>query len=162
MGENGLRELPNLEETDIDDLWRFRQEHADSEGWHKERRRHADKEILQRAADRDAQVLGTEAGDITITLPNTYSYNSAVVDRDFFALVERDRLQEDYNLNVSHTYKIKRPWLNRLMKRGKEWIEVIDKMTNAGTGSPSIDGPPLEELGDYVNENPIAEEVALP
>lgn len=150
--------LPNLIETDIDDVWRFRQEWADSESYAKERRRHADQEILRRAAQKDAQVLGTAAGDITITLPNTYSYNSAIVDGEFFALVERDNLQEDYNLHVSHNYKITRPWLNRLMKRGKEYVEVVDKMTNAGTGSPSIAGPPLDELGDYIGENPIPEE----
>ncbi len=160
LAGDAASELPNLLETDIDDLWRFRQEWKDSETFAQKRRKHADQEILKRAAQKDAQVLGLVSGDIAITLPNTYSYNSSAVDRDFFPLVERDGLQEEYNQNVQHNYKIKRPWLKRLMKRGTEWVEVIEKMTNAGMGSPSIAGPPLEELGDYIGENPEPE-VAL-
>ena len=41
-------------------------------------------------------------------------------------------------------------------------LRILTTLLKPDAGSASIDGPPLEKLGDYVNENPIAEEVALP
>lgn len=151
-------ELPKLTETEITDLWRFRQEHKDSEDFHATRRKAADQEVLRRAVEKEAQVLGTDAGDITITYSSIYAYDSRHVDGDFFALIERDKLQADWNQNVSHAYKIKRTWLNHLLGRGKEYIAAINRMTIATHGSPTIDGPPLAAMGEYA----IPEEIPTP
>jgi hypothetical protein len=141
---------PNLTETDLADLWKFRQEHKDAEEFHQERRRAADKEVLHRAAEADAQVLATDAGDIKIDYSTTRSYNAAVVDTEFYALIERDKLIDQWNAKVRHEYHINYTWLKSLMKRGQEYRDVIDRMTNASTGSPTIKGPALSELGEYV------------
>ena len=149
MSDNGL---PNLRETDITDVWRKHQEHDDAERWNQVRRVAARDEVLRRGRDRDATVLPTDAGDITITLPNTYAYDPFVVDKEFYALIHRDGLQKEWAQFVKHTYHINKHWLNKLAKRGEEYREVIEQMTTAGTGSPSIKGPSLEELGGYLVE----------
>lgn len=145
-------DLPNLRETDITDLWRKHQEHKDAEDWNKARRVAAKDEILRRGAERDATVLPTDAGDITITLPNSYAYNERIVDKEFYALIVRDGLEAEWADKVRHTYHINKTWLNKLAKRGQEYRDVIEQMTTAGTGSPSIKGPSLEELGGYLVE----------
>lgn len=152
--------LPNLTETEITDLWRFRQEHKDSEVFHSARRRHADQEVLRRGKERDAQILGTDAGDITITYPSQYAYNAGKVDGEFFQLIERDGLSAEWNQFATHQYKIDRRWLNRLMKRGQEYRDAIEDMTIGTSGSPSLDGPSLADLGGYATEAP--QEVPLP
>ncbi len=147
-------ELPKFAETDLTALWRFHQEHDESERFHKVRRVAARDEVLRRGADRDATVLPTDAGDITITLPNTYAYNPVIVDREFYALIVRDGLEAEWADKVKHTYHINKTWLNKLAKRGQEYRDAIESMTTAGTGSPSIKGPSLEELGGYAEEVP--------
>ena len=148
--------LPKLTETELNELWRFHQEHADSEQFHKVRRVSARDEILRRGAERDATVLRTESGDITITLPDTYAYNPAIVDKDFYALIVRDGLEAEWKDKVKHTYHINKTWLNKLAKRGQEYRDVIERMTTAGTGSPSIKGPSLKELGGYAEREAMA------
>lgn len=159
MSDNNL---PKLTETDLTDLWKFHQEHADSEKFHGVRRKAAKDEILRRGAERDATVLPTDAGEITITLPNTYAYNPAIVDGAFYALIVRDGLELEWADKVKHTYYINKTWLNKLAKRGAEYREVIEKMTTAGTGSPSIKGPSLKELGGYVSAEEGAEAGYVP
>jgi hypothetical protein len=150
-------DIPNLTETEITDLWRFRQEHENAESFHKGNRRAADQEVLRRGADAKAEVLATRAGDITITFPNKYAYDSHVVDNEFFQLIQRDGLQEEWNKNVRHEYKIDKRWLNRLAKRGEEYQKAIDNMTMATTGTPKIEGPPLNELGEYATPAEVAQ-----
>lgn len=140
-------ELPNLTETDITDLWRFRQEHKDSEDFHQQRRRAADGEILRRGAERDATVLATDAGEITITVPNTYQYDNAVVIGDFMRLIETANLMDEWRRWVKVTYRPDKRWLDRLVKRGPEWAEAIERMTIGGMGSPSLKGPLLADMG---------------
>lgn len=147
---------PNLTETEITDLWRKHQEHKDAEDFHNVRRVAARDEVLRRGAERDATVLPTDAGEITITLPNTYAYNPIIVDKEFYALIVRDGLEAEWADKVRHTYHINKTWLNKLAKRGEEYREVIEKMTTAGTGSPSIKGPSLEELGGYAEKEALA------
>lgn len=140
--------LPNLTEADIADVWRARVQNEADEKFSRDHRRHAEAEVLRRAADAEAAVLGTPWGDITITLPNTYSYNSSIVDRELYVLVERDGLIDQWNQFVQHSYKINKTWLNKLVKRGKEYADVIERMTNAATGSPKIEGPTLADIED--------------
>ena len=142
-------DLPTFAETDLTALWAYRQEHEETEQYGNKRRRHAEKEIYRRAAEADATILQTDAGPVEITYSNTYAYNSAVVDGAFFALIRRDGLEKEWNQFVKHAYKINKNWLNRLEKRGGEYREIIEKMTTAGTGSPSLKGPSLQEMGDY-------------
>jgi hypothetical protein len=150
--------LPTFAETDLTDIWRYRQEFKEEEDHGKTHRHHAEQELFKRAAEADATILQTEHGPVEISYPNTYAYNSAVVDKDFFALIERDGLTEEWNQFVSHAYKIDKRWLNRLAKRGQEYQEVIEKMTSASRGSPSLKGPSLQEMGGYA---PREEEVAI-
>lgn len=138
-------ELPNFLEAELTEIWRYRQEHKGEEDWAKERRKHADQAILKRAAEMGATVLSTEWGNIKITLPQTYQYNIKAVDEELLPLVERDGLAGEWNQFVRHTYKINRNWLNELAKRGEEYQAVIDQITDAATGSPSIKGPELPE-----------------
>ena len=151
-------ELPNLAETDMTDLWRFYAEHKDSEDFHRVRCVAAKDEILRRGAERDATVLSTDAGDITITLPKDYAYNPHIVDKDFYALIVRDGLEKEWAQFVKHEYHINRNWLKKLVKRGDEsgYPQAIEKMTTAGTGSPSVKGPSLEELGGYAEREAMA------
>ena len=81
-----------------------------------------------------------------ITYPATYSYDSRIVDKEFYALIERDGLIEQWNQFVSHSYKVNRNWLNKLVKRGAEYRDCIERMTQTATGSPKIDGPSLEAI----------------
>ena len=144
-------DLPNFAETDLTALWAYRQEHEETEQYGNKRRRHADQELYRRAAEADATILKTDAGPVEITYTNTYAYNSSVVDGAFFDLIKRDGLEKEWNQFVSHAYKIDKRWLRRLEKRGKEsgYREIIEKMTTASTGSPSLKGPSLEEMGGY-------------
>ena len=142
-------DLPTFAETDLTDIWRYRQEFKEEEDHGKEHRRHAEQEIYKRAAEADASILQTDHGPVEISYPNTYAYNAAVVDKEFLALIERDGLTEEWNQFVSHRYTINKSWLNRLTKRGGEYREIIEKMTTAGTGSPSLKGPSLKEMGGY-------------
>ena len=84
-----------------------------------------------------------------------------MVDKEFWPLVEAAGLQKEWNDNVQHSYKIRRPWLTRLYKRGKEWADVIKKMTESSKGSPKIDGPELSEMGSYAARDPEAEGVIV-
>lgn len=142
-------DLPTFAETDLTDVWRYRQEHDEQERHGNKHRRHAEEEIFKRAAEADATILQTEHGPVEISYSDTYAYNAAVVDKEFFALIERDGLQEEYNQFVKHRYAINKSWLNRLVKRGQEYQEVIEQMTTASTGSPSLKGPSLQEMGGY-------------
>ena len=142
-------DLPKFTETDLTDIWRYRQEFKEEEDHGKEHRRHAEQELYRRADEADATILQTDAGPVEITYSNTYAYNSAVVDGAFFDLIKRDGLEKEWNQFVSHLYKINKTWLNRLEKRGGEYREIIEKMTTAGTGSPSLKGPSLQEMGGY-------------
>jgi len=144
-------DMPKLTETELDDLWRFRAEHKDAEEFHQQRRRAADQEVLRRAAAVDAQILGTPWGEIEILYSSEYAYDRKVVDGEFYALIERDGLQAEWNQFVQHSYKINKTWLNRLVKR-EGYREVIERMTQAGKGSPSIKGPSLERMGGYATE----------
>ena len=153
--------LPVFTEAEITEIWRFRQEHKDAEDFHQVRRRHADQEVLRRAGEREALILPTDAGDIIITYPTNYAYDTGKVDRELLALVERDGLTDEWNQNVRHNYKIDRRWLNRLMKRGQEYRDVIERITIATHGSPKIEGPELQSLGDYAPGEQL-EEVVLP
>lgn len=154
-------ELPNFDEAGIENIWRYHQEHADSAAYHGERRSHAKAEILKRAAEADATALVTPAGTITITPPPGAAYEASVVEGDFLALIERDELQADWAQNVSHSYKIKKPWLNKLRKLGGDYPATIDAMTIAATGTPSLKGPSLQEMGGYAPEEE-GEEVEVP
>lgn len=145
-------DMPRLEEATLEDLWRFRQEWKDTEDHAHTRRRAADQELLRRAADGEQQIFSTPWGDVTITYASAYGYNTAVIDAELFPLVERDGLAAEYNQFVRHNYKIDRRWVNRLMKRGPEWRDVIERMTESTRGSPSIDGPTLEAMGGYAPE----------
>ena len=142
-------DLPKFTETDLTDIWRYRQEFREEEDHGKEHRCHAEQEIYKRAAETDATILQTDHGPVEISYSSTYAYNSSVVDGAFFDLIKRDGLEKEWNQFVSHRYKINKSWLNRLEKRGGEYREVIEKMTEAGTGSPSLKGPSLEEMGGY-------------
>ena len=148
--------LPNLRETDITDVWRKHQEHDDAEKWNRVRCVAAKDEILRRDVALGAPALPTDAGDITITPPNTYAYNEHIVDKEFYALIVRDGLEAEWKDKVRHTYHINKPWLTKLAKRGAEYRDVIEKMTTAGTGSPSVKGPSLEELGGYAEREAMA------
>lgn len=141
---------PNLTETALGDIWRLRCEEEHIERSARDSRRHAEGEILRRAAEQDAQALGTPWGDIVITYPATYSYNSHIVDREFYALIERDGLIDQWNQFVQHSYKLNKTWLNKLVKRGAEYKDVIERMTNAATGSPKLDGPTLDQIDEAV------------
>jgi len=143
-------QVPNLSETEITDLWRFRAEHKDAEDFHQARRRAADHEVLQRAASTDAQVLATEAGDIEITYPTQYAYDTFVVEGELRPLLRRDGLLDEWQKYAKRVYKIDKRYLNRLAKRGAEYKQVIERMTLATTGSPTIKGPELAALGEYV------------
>ena len=135
-----------LTEADIADVWRSVKVNEADERFSREHRHHAEQELLRRAAEAEATVLATPWEDISITLPTTYSYNSRVVDGEFQRLIERDGLTEQWDQFVQHSYRINRSWLNKLAKRGAEYKSVIEAMTNAGTGSPKMDGPSLAEI----------------
>ena len=150
-------DLPNFAEADVTDIWKYRQEFEEEEQHGQVRKRHAQTEILRRADEAGATVLQTDAGPVKITYSNEYSYSAAVVDREFFALIKRDGLEDEWNQFVSHSYKIRRTWLNELAARGDEYREVIEKMTVANKGSPNYKGPSLQELGGYA---PREEETA--
>lgn len=154
-------DIPNLRETDITDLWRFRQEHHEAEFFHHERRAAADQEIIRRAAEAKAEILPTDVGDIMLIYSSTYAYDTGAVDRVLFPMVEAAGLGADWNQFVTHQYKINRRWLNRLLKRGPEWREAVDAITIATTGQPRVgNGPSLSDLGDYAAVP--AEEVPQP
>src|SRR3990167_5566751 len=141
-------DLPNFGESDIDHIWRWREENREAEHYHQAHRRHAEKALLEEAIERDARVLGTNAGDITITYgQGAYAYETRVVDKELFPLIERDGLTDEWNQFVRHTYKIDKRWLNKLGKRGKEYREVLERMVVASTGSPTFKGPSLKEMG---------------
>src|SRR3990167_593554 len=92
-----MDDVPNFRETALDDLWRYREEHSESEHYHKERRHAADQELLRRAAELDAQILDTAWGPITIVYSSDYHYDTAAIDRELAPLVERDHLQREWN-----------------------------------------------------------------
>ena len=142
-------DLPNYAETDLTDIWRDRQEFKDGEDYGKAHRRHAEQEVLRRAAAADATILQTDHGPVEVTYPNTYAYDPGIVNGEFFALIERDGLAEEWNQFVSFTPKVNKNWLNKLEKRGAEYKAVIESMTIASNGSPSLKGPTLEEMGGY-------------
>ncbi len=157
MSDDG--KLPIFKETDITDLWRFRQEHREAEDFHHERRAAADQEILRRAGEAKAEILPTDVGDIMIVYPSTYAYDTGAVDRVLFPLIEAAGLGEEWNRFVRHNYKIDRRFLNRLLKRGPEWIQAVDAVTMATHGQPRVgNGPSLSEMGDYAPEAQQARE----
>lgn len=146
-------QLPNFAESTLTDIWRFRQEHRDAEQFHHDRRAAADKEILRRATDAKAEILPTDVGDIVIVYPSTYAYDTGAVDGVLFPLIEAASLQAEWNQFVRHQYKIDRRWLNRLLKRGPEWIAAVERISMATTGQPRVgDGPSLSDLGGYAPE----------
>jgi len=148
MSDNN--ENPNLRETDITDLWRFRQEHKDAEDFHHERRAAADQEIIRRAVEAKAEILPTDVGDIFIIRPSIYAYDTRAVDEVLFPMIEEAGLGEEWNKRVRHEYKIDRRFLNRLMIRGPAWREAVDAITIGGRGGPRVgNGPSLNDLGDY-------------
>ena len=142
-------DMPIFAETDLTALWRYREEFKEEEDHGKKHRRHAEQEIYRRAAEADATILQTDHGPVEISYTSSYAYITSVADGEFFALIKRDGLEEEWNQFVSHAYKINKSWLNRLEKRGGEYREVIEKMTNANKGSPSLKGPSLVEMGGY-------------
>jgi len=151
--------LPNFAETDLDDLWRFREEQHDAEAFHQERRKAADQELLKRAAERDAQILDTPWGPITIIFPSQYAYDTNAVDQVLWPLIERDGLQAEYRQFVHHNYKIDRRWLNRLLKRGAEYKDAVERVTVGSTGAPYVgSGPGLDEIGGYADDRAVAAE----
>ena len=78
---------------------------------------------------------------------NEYSYSTPVVDGDFMKLIAQDELYEEFEKYAKKNYKLNRPWLQRLSKRGAEWQRVIDSMTQTGTGAPTLKGPTLADIG---------------
>jgi len=153
-----MERLPNVAEWELIDLWRMRQENADSEQYHQAHRRHADAEILRRARKADAAILTLPGiGDIVVAYPSEYAYDARVVDSELWPLIERDGLAEEYRQNVSHTYKIRKPWLNRLAKRGPEYRAVLERLVIASTGNARIaSGPPLAALGEYATREGVS------
>lgn len=145
-------ELPNFAEAKIDDIWRYYAEHADSRAFHDERAKHAKQAILERLRDKGASIIKTEWGDVTGEFSNEYAYNTRVVDGDFMKLIAQDELYDEFVQFATRSYKIKRVWLNRLAKRGKEYQDVIERMTMLTTGSPTLKGPTLEEIGGYAQK----------
>jgi len=150
---NEPSDLRNYYETSVDDIWRDRQEHFESEHYHQAHRRHADRALLEEASERDASILSTEWGDITVTIPkNAYSYDTTVVNKQLVPLLQRDGLMEEWNQFVRSTYKIDKRWLNKLVKRGGDYRDVIERMTIGSTGTPTLKGPSLAEMGGYTEE----------
>jgi len=157
-------DLPNFAESSIDEVWRYRAEWKDSEDYAKERRRHADQELLRRAAAEDRQILDTSWGPVAITYSSSggYLYDTIAVDRDLFPLIQRDGLEAEWNQFVRHSYKIDKRWLNRLGKRGPEYRDVVGRVTIAQQGTPTrtIAGPTLKAMGGYAPEP--EGEIAIP
>ena len=146
-------DLKNYGESSVDDVWRDRQENEEAEFYHQAHRHHAEKALLEEAAIRDARILNTAAGDVTITYSKgAYSYDTGTVDKELFPLIERDGLTHEWNQFVRHSYKIDKRWLNRLGKRGKEYRDILDRMVIASTGSPTFSGPSLKDMGGYAPE----------
>lgn len=144
-----MAKFPNFAETNLEDIWAARQEHKEQQDYGKEGRTHAEGEILRRAAEADATILGTEYGDITITYSQSYAFHTHIVASQFKALVMGDGLGKEWDQFVTLTYKINKNWLNRLGKRGAEYREIIEAMTQARTGSPSLSGPELKDMKGY-------------
>lgn len=160
---NDTDALPSFEEAELIDIWRYRQEWHEQEAYACERRRHADKELYKRLAEKNARRLLTEAGPIEAIYSKDYAYNTAVVDGAFMALIARDELYEQFAHHAQRRYKINRHWLNDLMKLGEEYQRVIDQMTVSPTGSPSLKGPELSALPpletEPIGEHATAEEI---
>lgn len=142
-------ELPNFAEASIEDVWKYRQEWQEQEAWACERRRHADKEIYRRLNEHNARIINTEHGKIEATYPREYAYNTRIVDGEFMKLIAEQELYAEFEAKAQRRYKIDRHWLNQLKKFGDKWIAVIDAMTGSSTGSPSLKGPSLEQMGGY-------------
>lgn len=155
--------LPTFEERSDEEVWAYHQSHADAAAFHGERRSHAKAEILRRAAANNATALLIEQGMIKITLSDEYAFANAGVEGVFLDLIERAQLGNEWNANMSHEYRIKQPWLKRLRTLGDEWIEAIDAMTMAGKGSPTVTGPPLEDMkADIPDEDQEDEATEVP
>lgn len=144
--------LPNFEEKSDDEVWRYHQEHADAAAWHGERRSHAKAEILRRASAKNATAIAIDAGIIKVTWPNEPVFDNAGVEGDFLNLVECAGLQEGWRRHVRHEYHIHQAWLKQLRRLGDEWIAAIDKMIIGTTGTGSVSGPSLQEMGGYAPE----------
>ena len=155
-------ELPIFTETGLDGLWAYREEWSESEEYAKVRRRHADAELIRRAAEAGVQILDTTCGPIDIVYSSTYSYNTAAVDNELYPAIKKAGLEKEWNQFVSHFYKISKVWLNRLLKRGPEFQEIVEHITNAPTGNPRIGGgPSLTEMRSAGVAGVLEEEGAI-
>jgi hypothetical protein len=140
-------DLPNFAEAEIEDIWRYYAEHADSRAFHDVRAKHAKLAILERLRDKGARIMKCEWGDIVAEYSNEYSYSTPVVDGDFMKLIAEDELYDEFERFAKKNYKINRPWLKRLEKRGDKWRDTIERMTQASTGTPTLRGPSLADMG---------------
>ena len=142
-------DLPNLAEYSMGDLWRMHQENDDARAFHAAHQAHARKEILERSVRENQTLFTVDGGEVEIFPSNSYTYKSLIVTGDFSALCSDNGLGDAYEENVTHVFKIKRPWLNKLMKRGQKFVDIIEQMTDHSTGSPKIQGPSLQDIGGY-------------
>ena len=147
-------DLRNYGEATADDIWRDREEHREAEEYHRAHRHHAEQALREQFNEREAHVLPTEWGDVTLSLNRgSYAYNSPVVDKELFPLIERDGLSDQWNQFVRHEYRIDRRWLHQLAKRGKDYRDVLDRIIIAPTGvTASFKGPSLRDMGGYAVE----------
>ena len=108
-----LVDLPTFMESDTATVWRYRQEQERLESIARGLRRGAESELLDRANEIEATVLGTEYGDITCTFSDKYSYDTRVVEDRFLAACREAGLDEEVAQFVSKSYKIDKRFLNK-------------------------------------------------
>lgn len=142
-------DLPNLEETALGDVYRAYKEAEDARRYSAAHEQHAKNEILKRSGRLNQTLFTVDGGEVEIFPSNSYTYNSLVLTGDFHELCKRDDLGDAYDENVTRVFKVKKAWLNKLEKRGQEYIDVIEEMTDHSTGTPTIKGPSLQDMGGY-------------
>ncbi len=143
------QDIPNFMESTNTELWRYREEHRESEEYHQVRKRAAQRVLLERAAELDATVIGTEDGVIEIKFSTAYSFDTRVVEQEFLAACREAGIEDDAAKHVTRFYKISKRWLDKMAKFGHPFDQIIERMTQGSQGSPSLKGPRLVEMGDY-------------
>lgn len=150
------RQIPNMGEMPDSDVWTLRELSKDEATWHSRVKRACDDVLGARLAERGATRTPVKGGEVVQTIPKKYAYKTEIVEAEFLSLLGDEAFEMAFAAgDMSRSYEVKQTWLKKLVERGAEWRDVIERMTTVVEGNPTLKGPKVE----IEAEPPEADEV---
>ncbi len=143
------RKIPNMSEMSDADVWKIAELSKEEATWHSDVKRAAHDVLSERMGERGATRAEVDGGEVVQSASVTYAYDTTYVDGEFVTLIGPERFDQALSDgDIVRAYKIKRPFLKKLMQLGDEHRRVIDEMTTVNEGRPSLKGPKVVVDGD--------------